>query len=79
MEETTEYGKHGHIDPVRADFAKAALQGLLANKDWVNGKTQAALKECKNNIETAAVWLKRELAEDAVEIADAVIEQLRKH
>ena len=66
----------GHIDPLRAEFAKAALQGLLANQSWVNGKTLAALDECKNNIETATIWLKRELAEDAVEIADAVIEQL---
>lgn len=68
-----------YMDPVRAEFTKAALQGLLANHVWVEAKTQLALKECGKDFDSAAAWLKRELAEDAVEIADAVIEQLRKH
>lgn len=66
-----------HVDPLRAEFAKAALQGLLANADWVNDKAALALKECQNNPEAAADYLKHELAEDAVEIADEVLKLLK--
>lgn len=87
MEETPEYGHEptyivsppGHIDPLRADMARSALQGLLANGTWVMVKSKNALKECGNDIEAATAWLKRDIAEDAVEFADAVIEQLKEH
>lgn len=69
----------GHIDPMWADFAKAALQGLLANSDWVQMKMQISIDECgRDDIDAITARFKQELAEDAVGIADSVVAQLIK-
>lgn len=68
----------GYTDPQRVELVKAALQGLLANSEWVSDKIALALKECCSDPEDSAAWLKHELAEDAVEIADEVLKLLRE-
>lgn len=65
-------------DSMRADFAKAALQGLLGNPYWIEWKIKLARENNPDSIETAADWLKREIADDAIEIADEIINRLEQ-
>lgn len=61
---------------MREQFVKAALQGLLSNSMWVDTKIRIVMREHSDDLCKAAECLRRELAEDAVEIADATIECL---
>jgi len=61
----------------RAMIAAMAMQGLLSNAVWVNVKTEYIMQEYQNDDERASM-LARELAEDSVEFADALIEELGK-
>lgn len=79
MEPTPVYGAPRHSrQPLRTRIAIAALQGLLSNDAWVKSKIQIALAAHMTDHEAAAAALKTELAEDAVEIADALLSQLNK-
>lgn len=58
---------------MRTEFVKSALQGLLCNSNWMEHKRMLASSLYPADEEAAASWLKRELAEDAIEIADETV------
>lgn len=66
------------INPLRLELTNSALQGLLANPKWVDLKMKLAIEQAGGDTDAAASILKNELAEDAVEIADAVVAMLLK-
>lgn len=64
---------------LRAAFAKAALQGFTANPYWMRLKVTLARQINGGDADAASRWLKRELAEDAAEVADEMIEYLEEY
>lgn len=62
----------------RTMIAAMAMQGLLANAVWVQTKITHIQQEHSNDIDKCGEELKREIAEDAVEFADALIMELDK-
>lgn len=59
----------------RLHIAARLLQGLLANAVWVMRKTDLAAKAASDDNTKAAQILTNDLAEDALEFADALIKQ----
>lgn len=59
----------------RLHIAASLLQGLLANAVWVMRKTDLAAKAAADDNTKAAQILTNDLAEDALEFADALIKQ----
>lgn len=59
----------------RLHIAARLLQGLLANAVWVMRKTDLAAKAAADDNTKAAQILTNDLAEDALEFADALIKQ----
>ncbi len=62
----------------RTMIAAMAMQGLLSNALYFQYRTEQILKEYGDDIDNCAEALKREISEDAVEFADALIAELRK-
>lgn len=67
-----------NIEAERRRIASMALQGLLANPEWIMQKTKYALKSAGKDFEKGAIILKTQIAEDAIEFADALIAELNK-
>ncbi len=61
------------------ELTKAALQGLLASPVWMQLQMQNTKEACKGKtLEEHAEYLKKEIAEDATEIARATLAQLEQ-
>lgn len=60
----------------RLHIAAMAMQGLLSNAHWLASKKDYAQRQCGDNIDEAAWFLLKEVAEDAVEFADALISEV---
>lgn len=59
------------------ELVKAAMQGLLSNPYWMGLKKGMANKSTKSPRERASL-LQKDIAEEAVEFADAVLAEYRK-
>lgn len=61
------------------ELTKAALQGLLANPVWMQLQIQNTKESCQDKTAKGySEHLKRELAEDAVEMAQAALAELER-
>lgn len=70
-------GRHIDWEQRRFDLVMAAMQGLLSNPYWMGLKKDVADKSAKSPREKAS-FLQKDIAEDAVEFADAVLAEYRK-
>lgn len=62
----------------RSTIAAMAMQGLLSNVTWMQLKIEYARREHNGDIDKCAYSLKHDIAEDAVEFADALLAELLK-
>ena len=61
------------------ELTKAALQGLLASPVWMQLQMQNTKEACKGKtLQEHAEYLKKEIAEDATELARATLSQLEQ-
>jgi len=62
----------------RTMIAAMAMQGLLSNFAWMTEKIEYIRRRYKDDVKKAAEVLKHEIAEEAVECADALLAELEK-
>lgn len=72
-----EESQYEDLEKRRFELVKAATQGLLANPYLMSIKKEVADKSAKSPQEKASFFLK-DIAEDAVELADAILAEYHK-